>query len=62
MWKNNSPVMIVLYCPKPNKNALLVSTAHSESDFGKTLHKKPVLIDFYNSQRCGADIVNQMLL
>ena len=27
MWKNNSPVMIVSYCPKPNKNVLLVSTA-----------------------------------
>ena len=24
MWKNNSPVMIVSYCPKPNKKVLLV--------------------------------------
>ena len=32
MSKNNSPVRIVSYCPKPNKNDLLVSTAHSEPD------------------------------
>ena len=25
------------------------------------LHNKPVVIDFHISQRCGADIVNQML-
>ena len=30
MWKNNSPVIIVLYCPKPNKNVLLVSKAHGD--------------------------------
>lgn len=60
MWKNSSLVMIVSYCPKPNKNVLLVSTEGSESDLCEALHKKPVVIDFYNSQKCGADIVNQM--
>ena len=30
MWKNNSPVIIVSYCPKPNKNVQLVSTAHGD--------------------------------
>ena len=61
MWKKNSPIMIVLYCPKPNKNVLLVSTAHGEPDVCGAPHKKPMVIDFYNSQRCGVDIINQML-
>ena len=30
MWKNNSPVIIVSYCPKPNKNVQLVSTTHGD--------------------------------
>ena len=49
IWKNNSAVMIVSYCPKPAKNVLLA------------LHKKPLEIDFYNSQRCRIDVINQML-
>ena len=52
MWKNNSPVMIVSYCPKPNKKFLIVSTAHGEPDICDAPHKKPVIIDFYNNQRC----------
>ena len=41
MWKNNIPVIIVSYCPKPNKNVLLVSTAHGEPDICDAPHKKP---------------------
>ena len=41
--------MIVSYYPKPTKNFLLA------------LHKKPLEIDFYNSQRCSIDVINQML-
>ena len=60
-WKKNSPVMIVSHCPKPNKNVLLVSTAHGEPDICDAPHQKPIAIDFHNSQRCGVDIINQML-
>ena len=58
MLKNNSLVMVVSYCTKPNRNVLLVPTEHSELDLCEALHKKSVIIDFYNSQRCGVDIVN----
>ena len=61
MWKNNNPVMVVSYCSKPSKNVLLVSTAHGERDICDTPHEKPMVIDFYNSQRCGGKIINQML-
>ena len=60
MWNNDSPVIIVSYCPKLN-NVLLVSTAHIRPDFCEALRKKPVVIGFYNSQRCDVDTVNQML-
>ena len=49
MCKNNSPLMIVLCCPKLNKYVLLESTAHSEPDLWEALHKKHVATDFYNS-------------
>ena len=60
LWKNNSPVMIGLYCPKPNKNVLLVLTANVEPDICDAPHKKPMVIDFCNSQRCVVDIINQI--
>ena len=50
--------MIGLYCPKPN-NVLLVLTAYGEPDICDAPHKKPMVIDFYISQRCGVDIRNQ---
>ena len=53
--------MIVLYPPKFNKNVLLVSTAHGEPDTCDAPHKKPMVIAFYNSQRCGVDITDQIL-
>ena len=53
--------MIVSYYPKPNKNVQLVSTAHGEPDICDVPHKKPTVIDFYNSQRCGVYNINQML-
>lgn len=48
-------------CPKPNKNILLVSAALNKPDLREVLHKKAVVIDFYNSQRCGVHIINQLL-
>ena len=39
-----------------------MSSAHNESDACEEAHKNLVCIEFYNSQRCGVDIVNQMIL
>ena len=54
-------ILLVPYCPKPIKNVLFVSTAHSEPDLYEQAHKKPIFFDFYNSQRCRLDIVHQTL-
>ena len=51
-YLQNCPVMIVSYCPKKNTNVLLVSSALSEQELWKIRHKKSVVIDFYNSQKC----------
>ena len=61
LWKNNIPVMIGLYCPKPNKNVLLALTAFGELDICDAPHKKPMKIDFYNSQRCVVDMIDRIL-
>ena len=40
----------------------MISTLHDAPDILEDTRKeKPVVIDFYNSQRCGLDIVNEML-
>ena len=46
MWNNNSSVMVISYCPKPNKKFLIVSKAHGEPDICAALRKKPMMIDF----------------
>ena len=61
MWKNNSPVMIGLYCPKANKNVLLVLAALVKPNICDAPRKKPMVIEFYNRQRCVVDIMNQIL-
>lgn len=60
-WKVDSPVMAVSYVPKPGRNVIILSTAHNEQEVMDDSKKKPICIDFYNSQRCGLDIVNEML-
>lgn len=52
--------MMLSDCPKRNKNILLVSAALNKPDLREVLHKKAVVIDFYNSQRCGVHIINQL--
>ena len=61
LWKSNRPVMIVLCWIKANKNAPLLSIAHGDPDIADAPHKKPMVIYFNNSQRCGVDIINQIL-
>ena len=46
LWKINSSVTIVWYCPKPNENVLPSLTAHGKPDVYEEAHKKPVDIEF----------------
>lgn len=61
MWKNKSPVMIMPYFLKANKNIFLVSIEHSEPNLCEKHNRKLVFIVFYNSQQCRVNIVNQIL-
>ena len=60
-WMIYGPVMMLSYVPKPKKNVILMSTMHDSDDIAADNQRKPELIHFYNSQRCGLDIVNEML-
>ncbi len=62
-WKKDSPVMMTSYVPKKGKNVLLMSTMHEDPDICPDPEKKqkPKIIDFYNQERCGVDIVNEMI-
>lgn len=51
--------MVVSYYQNASKINLLLSAAHSELDLCEARNKKPVVIEFQNSQRCGVDTVNQ---
>ena len=53
--------MLVSYCRKRNKNFWIALTGNSKLDLREALRKKPVVIDFYSSQKWGDGIVNQML-
>ena len=53
--------VLEVYWPKPTNNVLLISTARSEWDLGEVVHKKPVAIEFYNSERCDSNVLNQVL-
>ena len=53
-----------MYAPKPGKSVLLISTEHEDpedQEFPEPHKKNLILVDFYNSQRCGLDIANEML-
>ena len=52
--------MVVSYVRKPGKNVILLYTPHNE-EVMDDIKKKPICIDFYNSQRCGLDIANEIL-
>ena len=43
---------------KPNKSAVLFSSMHAGP--GTNRDGKPALLDFYNHNKCGVDIVDQM--
>ena len=51
-----------MYAPKPGKSVLLISTEHEDpedQEFPEPHKKNLILVDFYNSQRCGLDIANE---
>lgn len=52
--------MLVSYQCKKNKNVLLMSSMHSRPSIGTHEKKKPEIVEYYNSNKCGVDVVDQM--
>lgn len=55
-------ILLTSYTPKKNKNVLLISTMHEygviDSESGD--QKKPEVITYYNSTKCGVDVVDEL--
>ena len=63
VWRIDRPLMVVSYCPKKGNNILLLTTPHEDLDICPEARKdeKPFVINFYNAQRCGVNIINEMI-
>ncbi|KAB0803806.1 hypothetical protein PPYR_00776 [Photinus pyralis] len=54
--------LLVSYVPKKNKNVLLLSTFHDDDVVDETTAEdcKPAVITFYNKNKAGVDVVDQL--
>ncbi|KAI3351310.1 hypothetical protein L3Q82_005847 [Scortum barcoo] len=51
---------VVSYCPKRNKNVLVMSTMHTEASLSTREDMKPQMILDYNSTKGGADNLDKV--
>jgi hypothetical protein len=59
-WNDESSAMLVKYQCKPKRSVFLLSTMHSSPTTDNTGKKKPAVIHFYNENKIGVDVVDQM--
>ncbi|XDV54752.1 hypothetical protein PO909_022975 [Leuciscus waleckii] len=52
---------LVSYCPRKNKNVLLMSTLHRDAAISSQDHKKPQIILDYNKTKGGVDTLDQLV-
>ncbi|XP_051765775.1 piggyBac transposable element-derived protein 4 isoform X4 [Ctenopharyngodon idella] len=52
---------LVSYCPRKNKNVLLMSTFHRDAEISSKDHKKPQIILDYNQTKGGVDTLDKIL-
>ena len=59
---SNLDIALVSYVPKKNKAVVLVSTLHNNAEIDETSKekKKPSIITFYNQDKAGVDVVDQL--
>ena len=54
------PSCIVSYQCKKNRSVLLISSLHLSKRIDDTEKKRPEIVSYYNSNKCGVDVVDQM--
>lgn len=61
MFAFKENMSLLSYCPKKNKVVLLLSTMHSRDDIDPESDdaNKPFMLTFYNSTKCGVDVVDE---
>ncbi|XP_051765771.1 piggyBac transposable element-derived protein 4 isoform X2 [Ctenopharyngodon idella] len=52
---------LVSYCPRKNKNVLLMSTFHRDAEISSKDHKKPQIILDYNQTKGGVDTLDKVV-
>ncbi|KAK7120985.1 hypothetical protein R3I94_020837 [Phoxinus phoxinus] len=52
---------LVSYCPRKNKNVLLMSTLHRNAEISSKEHKKPEIILDYNKTKGGVDNLDKLV-
>lgn len=60
-WNSSAQQLLVKYQSKKNKSVALLSTLHNNAAIDNTIKKKPTVVKFYNKEKCGVDIVDNML-
>ena len=63
MWKKESPLMVLSYCLKKGEMCFCLQQHMGEPDIFSEAQKKekPVAFNFYNTERCTVEIVNEMI-
>lgn len=59
-WQEESNACFVSYQCKRNKNVCLLSTMHSSPAVSNNQKRKPLIVEFYNKNKVGVDVIDQM--
>jgi hypothetical protein len=59
-YNPESKCLFVKYQPKRNKTVCLLSSLHTEAELAEGEKKKPQIICFYNENKVGVDVFDQM--
>ena len=62
LWDVSNRIMLASYCPKKNKNVLLMSSFHQKNEIHASREDKlPVIIDDYNHGKGGVDVLDSCI-
>lgn len=61
VYEHKLQAILLSYIPKKNRSISLLSTYHNKLEFEETEKRKPSIISFYNKNKFGVDIMDQMV-
>lgn len=60
-WHDEDKCLLVKYRCKQSKTVYLVSSLHQQPDVDDSKKKKPNIVTYYNKNKCGVDVADNML-